>query len=344
MLKVGIEHEFVFVDKAGRYLDADNSRYSTFREIVDNFPTFDGDDAVFDCKSLEQYPKRCYVEGFERHDSGGNTLETLPKGLEIRTLPHASVDGVIAEFRSSYAQAMRLAGRAGLSPVLTSRHPFKTSLAFDAGLGDEERRVRSEAQLALARSAMFTHGINVNVSLAGHPAEKMLGLVEKINCYAPALIPWSFSSPFYEGKAFEGLCCRNYFRAHSRRMADLHLRHGVYVLEFRGFDACGDAQLLEAVLKLFCGFLLDESLPGKAPQQAPERLKLSSLWGFGDPTLREEGQSVLRAARAALDGGGESFDLLEAMLLENDSYAARMKSRYAETGCIMDCISGQYSY
>lgn len=344
MLRVGIEHEFVFADKAGRYLDADNSSYSTFSEIVRNFPAFDGDDAVFECKSLEQYPKRCYVEGFERHDREGRRVETLPKGLEIRTLPHASVDGVIAEFRSSYTQAMRLAGRAGLSPVLTSRHPFKTSLAFDAGLGDEERRVRSEAQLALARSAMFTHGINVNVSLAGRPAEKMLGLVEKINYYAPALIPWSFSSPFYEGKAFDGLCCRNYFRAHSRKMAELHLRQGVHVLEFRGFDACGDAQLLAAVLKLFCGFLLDESLPGKAPQQDPERLKLSSLGGFDDPSLRQEGQAVLRAARVALNSGGEAFDLLEAMLQENDSYAARMKSRYAETGCIMDCISGQYSY
>jgi hypothetical protein len=344
MLRVGIEHEFVFADEAGRYLDADNSRYSTFSEIVDNFPTFAGDDAVFDCKSLEHYPKRCYVEGFERHDREGRSLETLPKGLEIRTLPHASADGVIAEFRRSYAEAMRLAGRAGLSPVLTSRHPFKTSLAFDARLGDEERKVRSADQLALARSAMFTHGINVNVSLAGRPVEQMLGLVEKVNYYAPVLIPWSFSSPFYEGKAFDGLCCRNYFRAHSRRMADLHRRRGVHVLEFRGFDACGDAQLLAAVLNLFCGFLLDDSLPGKAPQQDPERLKLSSLRGFDDPSLRQEGQSVLRAARAALDGGGESFDLLDAMLRENDSYAARMKSRYAETGCIMDCISGQYSY
>jgi hypothetical protein len=52
----------------------------------------------------------------------------------------------------------------------------------------------------------------------------------------------------------------------------------------------------------------------------------------------------LRAARAALTDGDESFDLLETMLRENDSYAARMKARYAETGCIMDCISGQYSY
>jgi hypothetical protein len=50
------------------------------------------------------------------------------------------------------------------------------------------------------------------------------------------------------------------------------------------------------------------------------------------------------AARTVSSGGGEAFDLLEALLRENDSYAARMKSRYAETGCIMDCISGQYSY
>jgi Glutamate-cysteine ligase family 2(GCS2) len=344
MLRMGIEHEFVFADRAGRYLDADNSRYSTFSGIVDNFPAFAGDDAVFDCKSLEQYPKRCYVEGFERHDREGRRLETLPKGLEIRTLPHAGVDGVIAEFRSSYAEAMRLAARSGLSPVLTSRHPFKDSLALDRRFGAEESRVRTPAQLALATRAMVTHGTHVNVSLGEVPTARMLALVEKVNYYTPALIPWSFSSPFCQGRAFEGLCSRNYFRAHGRRMADLHLRHGVHVLEFRGFDACGDARLLTAVLSLFCGFLLDESLPGKAPQQDPERLKLSSLRGFDDPALRQEGQAVLRAARAAADGRGESFDLLETMLMENDSYAARMKSRYAETGCIMDCISGQYSY
>jgi hypothetical protein len=73
-------------------------------------------------------------------------------------------------------------------------------------------------------------------------------------------------------------------------------------------------------------------------------VKLASLRGFDDPLLREDGQLVLHAARAALNGGDESFELLETMLRENDSYAARMQRRYAETGCIMDCISGQYSY
>jgi hypothetical protein len=254
------------------------------------------------------------------------------------------VEGVVEEFRSSYTEAMRIAARAGLSPVLTSRHPFKTSLAFEERLGAEERAVRSDAELALARRAMLTHGLHVNVSLAGLPAARMSELADKVNFYTPALIPWSFSSPFYDGKAFDGLCSRNYFRAESRRMADVQTRRGVPVLEFRGFDACGDARLLEAVLTLFCGFLLEDSLPGRAPRQDPERLKLSSMAAFADPSLREEGRAVLCAARAALNDGRESLALLESMLGANDSYAARIKSRYAESGSVMDSISGQYAY
>lgn len=344
MLRVGIEHEFVFADSAGRYVDAETTDYSVFRDIVDEFPAFEGDDDCFDCKSLEQLPKRCYVEGFERHDPAGRRIETLPKGLEIRTLPHSSADGAVEEFRSSYAEAMRLAARSGLSPLLTSSHPFKDSLALDGRLGPEESKVRTPAQLALATRAMLTHGMHINVSLGECPAARMAALVEKTNYYTPALIPWSFSSPFHQGSAFEGLSCRNHRRADGRRLVDLITRRKTSVLEFRGFDACGDVRLLAAIVKLFCGFLLDESLPGKSPQQDPERLRRSSLTGFADASLRQEGQLVLRAARAALGGGDESFELLETMLRENDSYAARMKNRYAETGSIMDCISGQYGY
>lgn len=344
MLRIGIEQEFVFADKQGRYLDSDIVDYSLFSAIVDNFPAFEGDDVYLECKSLEQYPKRCYVEGFERHDSAGKRVETLPKGLEIRTLPHTSVAGVIEEFRSSYAMVMRLAERSGLSPVLTSRHPFKTSLALDSRLSAGESRVRTKQELAVALRAMLGHGLHVNVSLGDFTAEKMLDLLAKVNYYTPVLIPWSFSSPFYQGKAFDGLCSRNYFRAEYRRMADVRERQGIQVLEFRGFDACADTRLLEALLILFCGFLLDESLPGKLPEQDPERLKRSSIKGFDDPSIREEGWLVLRAAQAVLGDAGEPLKLLESMLLENDSYARRMKSMYADTGCIMQCISGQYDY
>ena len=195
MFHVGIEHEFVFADDAGRYLDADNAGYALFRDIVAEFPAYGGDEISLDCKSLETFPKRCYVEGLERHDSDGALLETLPKGLEIRTLPRPSVEAAVDEFRQSFGEAMRLSRRAGLSPVLTSRHPFKSSLDACARLGEQERQVRSEARLALAMRSMLSHGMHVNVSLDDGSLEQMADRVAKANYYTPALIPWSFSSP-----------------------------------------------------------------------------------------------------------------------------------------------------
>jgi len=239
---------------------------------------------------------------------------------------------------------MRRAAGSGLSPVLTSRHPFKTALAVHASVDPVERSVRSEAELALAIRAMFTHGMHVNVSVEGWSPERMQQLAEKVNFYTPALIPWSFSSPFYQGRLFEGLCSRNFYRAESRHMADAHLRRGVPVLEFRGFDACGDARLLLAVLTMYRGFVLDDSLPGRAAVQDPERLKRSCLHGFADPDLRAEGLELLAAARTAHGSDSESFALLESLLQDNDSSAARMKTRFTTTGDIMTCISGLYDY
>jgi hypothetical protein len=344
MFKIGIEHEFVFADNQGQYLDADVSDYALFGAIVDTFPAFEDDDRYFMRKSLEHYPKRCYVEGFERHDPAGKTVETIPKGLEIRTLPHACVGELVEEFRATYAEMLHLTGLSGFSPVLTSNHPFKTSIALDNRLDAIESKVRSAPQLALAKSAMTTHGVHFNASLDGASEERMLDLVQKLNHYTPSLIPWSFSSPFYQGKLFKGVCARNYHRAETREMVGLIQRKGAFVLEFRGFDACGNARLLEALLLLYCGFLIDENLTGRAPHQDVGRLKRSSLSGFADPSFREEGWQVLRAAKAALGSESGPLELLESMLAENDSYAARMKRRFAETGSIIECISGQYDY
>ncbi len=344
MFRVGLEHEFVFVNQHGEYLDADVSSYAVFGAIVEAFPAFEHDDQHFQCKSLERYPKRCYVEGFERHDPDGTTVETLPKGLEIRTQPHASVAELLAEFRQSFAEMVRLAGGHGLSPVLSSNHPFKKSIALDHRLDSIETEVRTAARLALAKQAMTTHGFHINVSLGDASEERMRNLVEKVNYYTPSLIPWSFSSPFYEGKLFEGVCARNYQRAETREMVGLVRRKGGIVLEFRGFDACGDARLLESLMLLYCGFLMDESLGGRSPDRDVERLKRSSLRGFDDPSLRDEARQVLRAAQAALGSDSGPLERLESMLAGNDSYSMRMKRRFAETGSIIECISGQYDY
>ena len=344
MLKIGIEQEFVFADESRQYLDADNTSYSVFSNIVDQLPAHEGDDLILDCKSLERYPKRCYVEGFERHDAAGNVIETIPKGLEIRTLPHDSVEGLVDEFKRTYADVMRLARRAGFSPVLTSMHPFKKSLKLNDRLGEAEKLVRTESRLAVAKRSMLTHGLHVNLSVAGCSASKMKDLVEKVNYYTPSLVPWSFSSPFYDGDVFEGLCARNHSRASTRSMAGLHERRGVRVLEFRGFDAISDSDLLAALLKLFCGFAMEESLPGRSPVQDPEKLIRSSLLGFSDPEFRAEARATLKAARHVLGKDSGSLELLEDMLERNDSSSAQMKRCYADSGSIMDCISGRYDF
>lgn len=344
MLRVGIEHEFVFADDRGRYLDADNAGYELFRDIVSDFPVFAGDDDWLECKSLESFPKRCYVEGLERHDAAGRVVETLPKGLEIRTLPRLSVSAVVAEFRASWAEAMRLARRAGLAPLLTSRHPFKRELDIGRRLGEQERAVRTAERLALALRSMLSHGVHVNVSIEGHGAERMADLARKVNYYTPALIPWSFSSPFSEGRAFDGLCCRNYHRAETRRLAGVVERQGVPVLEFRGFDACGDATLLEDLLRLYCGFLLDERLPARSDAQDPDRIRLSAVHGFRQASIRAEALAVLEAAQAVQGDAGGAFGRLRGRLEANDSYAARMRRRHAEGADIMACISGLYDY
>jgi len=344
MLKIGIEQEFVFADHAGRYLDADNTPYSVFGGIVEQLPVHAGDDAFLECKSLEQFPRRCYVEGFERHDSDGRVIDTVPKGLEIRTLPHSSVKSLVSEFEDSYAEVMHLATQSGIEPVLTSRHPFKSSLALDHLLSESEYSVRTSERLELAKRSMLTHGLHINISMDEWPMAQMERLVEKLNFYTPFLVPWSFSSPFNEGGLFDGLCARNYSRAGSRSMAAPEQRKGGLVVEFRGFDAIGSGRLMTALVRLFRGFVLDESLPGSSTSQNAGLLKCSAVSGFSDPEINRQGRAILHASRAAFREDKDSFELLETMLHENDSFSARMQRCYSETGSIMESISKKYDF
>ena len=43
MIKIGIEHEFVFKDNHDNYLDFENTEYKLFKRIVDTFPYIEND-------------------------------------------------------------------------------------------------------------------------------------------------------------------------------------------------------------------------------------------------------------------------------------------------------------
>ncbi len=343
-MRIGIEHEFVFKDESDAYLDFETAEYSVFQKIIDAFPYFEGDDTIFDCKSLEQKPKRCYVEGFERYDINGQLLETVPKGLEIRTLPHTTIDAVVKDFTNSYAKLMHIIEKFGFSPLLTSLHPFKSSIHFNEPLNKTEIALRTEDELKIATNALLWHGIHVNVSIDNTTKEQMMDLLHKVNYYVPYIIPFSFSSPFHDGKLFDGLSYRTYRKAKTRKVIQLQNRKGVDVLEFRGFDSCGDERLLKSLLLLYKGLLIDKTLTKRASFQDSELLERSALKGFEDETIRNEGLNVIKAAKAALQDEGKALKMLEDMLYTNDSYASRMKRTYLKTGSIMKSISNRYCY
>ncbi|WP_294957187.1 glutamate-cysteine ligase family protein [Sulfurovum sp.] len=344
MIQIGIEHEFVFKNQNEDYLDFENTEFDTFQQIVNAFPFHKGDERYFECKSLEKRPKRCYVEGFERYDLSGQLIETLPKGIEIRTLPHATVDTVVKEFTESYTRLTNIATSFGLYPLLTGVNPYKTSVLLHRPLNQKELTLRTKEWLTIALDSMLVHGLQVNISMDHLSKEELEDLVHKLNYYVPYMIPFSFSSPFYNGDVFEGLSYRIFFRAGTRGLARLQKRKGVDVIEFGGFDACGSARLLRSLLLLFKGVLVDTTLTKRALAQNVEQVKRSSLKGFEDEEIKEEGRLVLNAAKVALGEEGKALELLETMFLTNDSYAARMKYSYKKTSSIMESISNRYSY
>ncbi len=344
MLKIGIEHEFVFKNMDGTYLDFETAKFSVFQQIVDTFPYFENDDKFFECKSLETKPKRCYVEGFERYDISGQLVETIPKGLEIRTLPHENLDDLLSEFAHSYFELMKITKDFDFSPLLTSLHPFKNSVTLTKPLNQTELDLRTAEEFNIAINALLWHGLHINVSIEGYSEEQMIDLVYKINYYAPFIIPFSFSSPFYEGKLFEGLSYRTYKKANkARKAAELQIRKGNYVIEFRGYDACGDIQLMKALILLVKGLVLDKTLDRRATKQDPEMLKRAALKGFEDETIKNQGIKVLQAVKNIIEDN-EIYDLLMEMIYKNDSYSAKIKKTFLETGDILQSISDRYEY
>ncbi|MDM5271405.1 glutamate-cysteine ligase family protein [Sulfurovum sp. zt1-1] len=344
MVQIGIEHEFVFKDSNGIYLDFETAQFPIFQQIVDAFPYFENDDEFFECKSLERRPKRCYVEGFERYDSDGQLVETIPKGLEIRTLPYENLDDLLSEFTNSYLALMKITKDFGFSPLLTSLHPFKNNVTLHKPLNQTELDLRTPEALNIAINALLWHGLHVNVSIQGYTHEQMTDLVHKLNYYTPFIIPFSFSSPFYEGKLFEGLSYRTFKKANkARKAAQLQNRKGSYVIEFRGYDACGDANLMKALILLVKGLVLDKTLHKRALTQDPEMLKLSALEGFENQTIKTEAIGVLEAVKSVI-ADGQVFEELQRMLYTNDSYALKMKQSFLETGDILQSISNRYHY
>ncbi|WP_414752843.1 glutamate--cysteine ligase [Anabaena sp. CCY 9910] len=316
----GIEHEVAFLNREGKLADFDSTTFAEFNQVVDRLPIYPNDHLQLRVGDAGIRKKRWYIEGFERFADSDEVIDCLSKGIEIRTTIHSNIQNAITELSDSFNLLCEVAAEFGFSPILTSFHPYKTSFAPNPPLNEYElKQLQTDPDDQTANIYMVTYGPDLNISVADLPHERVIDIGKKLTYYSPYIVPFSYSSPFYNGTLWEGLSVRTFIRT-GKRPATLIFVQGkeqlinsvpaltkiarlpaeVGRIEFKAFDSCDDFSIYAALLALLKGLVIDESLPGRATVPDAELHKLSAKLGFDDEDIFTNAAKILQAAEVAL--------------------------------------------
>lgn len=368
MFRFGIEHEVAFLDSEGHFIDFLSTSFATLQKIIDELPQYAGDEGDLRIGDAGIRVKRWYIEGFERFSENGELSDCLPKGIEIRTTIHSSIRAAVDELTNSFHLLRTVAHSHGLVPVLTSYHPYRTSFVPDPPLNAYELQLlhlSPEDRTALI--SMVTYGPDLNFSVKALPVEVMIDIGRKLTYYSPYIVPWSFSSPFYNGQLWDGLSVRTYLRTGPRPAVQVFLAESTDLLEsdpsltklarcpaevgrieFKACDSCADFSLYAALLTLLKGLAFDETLPGRATVPDRKLHQLAAQFGFSRTELRTEAQTILAAATIALGNDPDVrflaplYDLLQHHKHQATS-AQHLVQVYRETNSIEAALCGSYA-
>ncbi len=306
MFYYGIEHEVAFLGPDGKFADFTNTRYSDFDQIIARLPVYADDYPQLRIGDAGIKKKRWYIEGFERFLDSEDVVECVPKGIEIRTSVHTEIAGVLKELRESFDLLQETAAEFGYTPALVSFNPFQKEFEPRPPLNEYEReRRRASPEKGTAEIPMMTQGPDLNISGDGLSTEQIIDAGKKWTYYSPYMLPFSYSSPFFqgglwgEGEAWRGYSIRTYVRTGRRPAAMVFLvdkrdliksspsltklarvEREAGRIEFKAFDSCGDFTLYAALLALLKGLLLDERLAGRALVPDAKLHQLSAQLGF----------------------------------------------------------------
>ncbi|MBN9734654.1 MULTISPECIES: glutamate-cysteine ligase family protein [unclassified Pseudonocardia] len=368
--RYGIEHELALVRPDGSLADFTVLGHDEVAAVVAELPELPGDQADLRIGDAGIRRKRWYAEGYERLDEQGELLRFEPKGIEIRTVVHDSVEATEAALAADAALLAEVAARHALRPVAIGHHPVRSSYQLDPPPNACERALMaSSPEERTAPLHMVTWGPDLNLSFpeAGSDPAVLADAAAKLTYYSPYLVPWSFSSPFRDGRPWGGLSARTSRRTGARPAALAYLepdapllptdpslvRHAgipgeIGRIEFKAFDAvavvpgeepadgCGTG-LPGALLSLLAGLLRDTTLPGRRRTPDAVAHRRSALRGWTDPGTRAGSQAVLDAATAALrdePGHDDRLALLRERLGRRETPAGRMLARYRSGGGI----------
>ncbi|MBE3560165.1 MAG: glutamate--cysteine ligase [Ktedonobacteraceae bacterium] len=365
MFRFGIEHEVAFLDRAGQFVDFLSTPFATLQAIIEELPQYAGDERHLRIGDAGIRVKRWYIEGFERFSEDGRLVDCLPKGIEIRTTIHTSIQSAVNELTSSFQLLRTAAACHDLVPVLASHHPYRTCFTPDPPLNAYEQQLLHQSPEDLtALISMVTYGPDLNFSVEGLPVEAIIDIGRKLTYYSPFLVPWSFSSPFYNGQLWDGLSVRTFCRTGKRPAVQVFLAQPVDLLlsepsltklarcpaeigriEFKACDSCADFSLYAALLALLKGLALDRTLPGRATVPDAALHQRAARAGFAHADLYAGAQALLLAATEALASDPDVYFLepLHRLLQQRLTPAHRLIQAFQETHSIESVLYETYA-
>lgn len=345
--RYGIEHELAIL-RAGAFADFTDLSFDELQAVVDALPSDGADypDLRIGDQGIKR--KRWYVEGYERFDDTGGLVRCDPKGLEVRTRIHDSVEAALRALADDVALLDAELGSRGLASCAVGFNPVRSAYVIDPPLGAWERAHRiGSPEERTAHLHMVTYGPDLNLSGEGID---VVDAARKLTHYSPWLVPLSFSSPFRDGRPWGGLSARTHLRTGARPAVlvflgkdepqiasdpsltqPARLAAEVGRLEFKAFDAIGDLPLYGELLSLLTGLVLDETLPGRRTTPDGAAHRHVATVGLADDEVHAGTGALLDAAEHAL--AGRAADLAR---------LASLRGRWARRECAAVAMLADY--
>ncbi|WP_255621030.1 glutamate-cysteine ligase family protein [Pseudonocardia sp. DSM 110487] len=318
--RYGIEHESALVHVGGGFADYTSTTFEELQAVVDALPEDPADYPDLRVGDQGIKRKRWYVEGYERFDERGDLVRCDPKGLEVRTRIHDSIEATVAALRADLRLLDAELARTGLRATTIAFNPVRSEYRIDPPLNAWEQAHRQDSpEERTAHLHMSTYGPDLNLSCNGLDEAAIVDVGRKLTYYSPWLVPLSFSSPFRDGGPWGGLSARTAVRTGVRPAALVflvgpegqldadpsltqvaRLPAEVGRIEFKAFDACPHPELYGELLSLLTGVALDETLEGRRTTPDAGLHKHVAGVGLADDDVHAGTGELLDAAERAL--------------------------------------------
>lgn len=350
--RCGIENEYLLINTDGSIRDFTNLNYSDIKDIMINRPG--ENDTQLNKGDLGIKSGYWYLEGDERFDEQGSFTDMKVKGIEIRTPIKESIDDAVMSITTLEKELKGRLSNLDMDIASVGFNPVTTQYTFDPPLNQWEVSMRKEhPEYDYANISNLTFGPDINFSFPDFTLDQIVDIAKKLTYYSPFIVPFSFSSPFFDSKLWSGLSRRTYERTWRRPAVKVFVSdsstpaspllyqsknpYEVGRIEFKAFDAFISKDIMTACCYLVLGVCLDTELDGRADTPDKELHQRSATDCWNDKNTKIMSSSVLSHADSALakaniSQGAEKLAILQSMLDSNLTPSSQLIESFQQGG------------